>query len=254
MESVLIPAINSSFINKKGEKFELIKKIAYKKGQLIGNLGKFVNETKRGYSDFFHAADSCAEGVYIYQTYRNPNVAYRIYKEFADNGFNGYQDDKLIERLLERKNRITLAQFPTGVITLDGKIIGQEIPYFPEAMTIYDYSKSTEDKNPIKIYTQIVNILKELYDNGILYLDNHGRNFMINKDRKIEIIDFEDGQVKIDDYCKDYKRRLFTNYQIMIQTLNTNFGINEQVGDVLLTDCFEELYEQIDDMSKKLIK
>ena len=35
----------------------------------------------------------------IYQSKNNPKIAYRIYKEFAEYKFNGYNDDILIENL-----------------------------------------------------------------------------------------------------------------------------------------------------------
>ena len=77
-----IPRINNCFVHTKGEYFNKVREVAFKSGELIGNLGTYVNETKREFNMLF-SDDNLSEGVYIYQTFSNPLIAYRIYKTFA---------------------------------------------------------------------------------------------------------------------------------------------------------------------------
>lgn len=258
MKDEVIPRINKSFTNIYGETFDNVSEIAYKSGELIGNLGRYVTETVPSTDNFFIKTDNLLSGVYIYQSDKEPNVAYRIYKEFADYGFNGYRDDKLISKLVTKQRDIQLAKFPEGVITLDGRIIGQKIPFFEDHITLLDYSlKEKKEQNPIKIYQQVLEIIKEMYKNGILYMDNHPGNFLLNektKDINVEIIDFEDNYIRFDDIDRGSKYMVLDNFKEMVNFLNTNFSIIEKAGEFKNIRSFDEGFNQLHDMSKKLVK
>jgi len=254
----LIPRTENMFTNIKGITFENVREIAYKKGQLYSNLGRYIVETKYEPSLFFDEDTSLETGVYIYQSYDNPNVAYRIYKEFADYGFDGYGDDKLIQELVVRQHNVFLSKFPTGVVTLDGKIIGQEIPYFHSSVVLFECTiDSFKDKNPINVYKKILEILKELFDNGITYLDVHSRNFMLDLsslDEKIDIIDFDSQYIKFDDNSLYSLEKLFSNYSRMINFLNTKFSIVDIVDSFIEVDNFDDAFVQLEEMNKRLCK
>lgn len=248
-----IPKISNTFTNIKGEIFTNVREIAYKTGELCGNLGKFITETQYGPSLFFE--DDLEMGVYIYQTYTNPNVAYRIYKTFAEYKFNGYDDDILIQKLIERSKDISLTNFPTGVVTLEGRIIGQEVPFYPNSKVIpaIDINKLT-DNNPVIIYKKILNALKELSDNGIAYLDIHDKNFMvdISSNSKVNIIDFDLNYMKFDEESKLRIQEQLYNYRRMIDALNKRFNIIDITGTTEPIYTFDEAYELLDDMNKKI--
>lgn len=257
MANIYIPKINPTFTNIYGETFSLVREIAYKQGELMG-IGKFVAETKREVNMYFDSLASALSGVNVYQTHGNPNIAYRIYKEFADYGFNGQDDARLIQNLSERNTNIKLSKFPTGVVTLDGRIIGQEIPYFPNSVTLLDYIKiKYPNINPFNLYIEVLKILKEMYDNGIIYLDNHPKNFMITEDDhsyKMNIIDFESSFVKFDDCDRLHTNNLFKNYLNMINRLNNMLGVTDKVGEIVKVDNFDNAFDQLNEKSKKLIK
>ena len=253
----MIPTITEKYVNNKNQTFSNVRHISYKKGELYGNLGKFVAETKHEPNNWFSSTDNLTEGVYVYQTYHDPNVAYRIYKCFADLGFNGYQDDILINELQKKQRLIKSTTFPTGVITLDGNIIGQEIPYFINNITLLELFKTYNNFDIVNIYLQVLSVLKEMYDNGILYLDNHPKNFMINPnlcDSKINTIDFERNFIRIDDWSKSDKEQFFSNYCTMINALNKIKELDIKLGKFVLTKSFDETYDEIEEMSKKLVK
>ena len=254
---VIVPKITENYINNKNEEFSNVRHIAYKKGELYGNLGKFVAETKHESNIWFNSDDNLTDGVYIYQTYNNPSIAYRIYKCFADYGFNGYQDDLLIHKLQTKQNLIKQTLFPTGVVTLDGNIIGQEIPYFSDNITLLNLFKNNNNFDSFKIYFQVLNVLKEMYGNGVLYLDNHPKNFMINpnlKDIKINTIDFEKNYIKFDDWSKNYDEMFFINICNMINSLNKMQEIDLKVGKFIMTNNFDDTYLELEEKAKKLKK
>lgn len=255
---VKIPRTQNVFTNTKGITFDNVREIAYKKGELVNNLGKFIAETEHEPSLFFGEDISLESGVYIYQTYNNPNVAYRIYKEFADFGFNGYGDDVLIQKLVDRQKNIFLSKFPTGVVTLDGKIIGQEIPYYHSSILLLECTiDNFNNNNPINVYKKVLEILKELSDNGITYLDVHSKNFMLDlssTNEKIDIIDFDSQYIVFDDNNSRVMKQLFANYRKMINSLNERYGIFDTVNSFLEVSSFDDAFEQLEEMNKKLIR
>lgn len=247
----MIPIINQGFTNKDGKYYDKVREIAFKKGQLQGNVGKFVAETQHENNLF--GEDST--GIYLYQSFHDPNIAYRIYKEFADYRFNGHGDDVVIQKLMEKQDLIKMSKFPTGVVTLDGFIIGQEVPYFIDCIPLNELFKNNKKANPMNVYRAIISVLKELSDNGIIYMDNHPKNFLINpndKDLKINIIDFERHFMSFDEEIRPYSiKKQFENLKNMLNILNELNGIETIF---LQTDNFEDLSIQIDEMEKKLKK
>lgn len=244
-----IPNIKNEFTNRYGKVFHNINEIAYKKGELYNNLGKLVAETKREQDSFLVPDDFDLRGVYIYQQLDNPDKAYRIYKEFAEYKFNGYNDDKLIENLQQKQTNIKLTEFPSGVVTLDGMIIGQEIPYYDGYKNLYDALTNINDKRTIlMIYKKIIKILKELYDNGIIYTDVHAKNFMVNNDNVVKLIDFEYSQVKFE-MNDSFKMQLMDNLRNMINILNLHSGIDYVLERIMK---FEDFSTEIDVMKRRL--
>ena len=247
------PVITTGFTNKNGEYLDRVREIAFQKDNLLYNLGKFITETKHE-SNYFFKEDFIATGVgvYIYQSIDNPNIAYRIYKEFSDYGFNGYSDDKLIQLLQEKQEKIKLTEFPTGVVTLGGNIIGQEIPYYEKYITIFNYFQTYYVDNPFKVYIAMLEILKEMYDEQILYLDVHPKNFMISKDNfNVKMIDFDENYIKFEQ-LKVYRETLFSNIKNMIDCLNKICQFDDLV--FLQTDNFDDCLYQVKQMKKRLHK
>lgn len=253
----MIPNIKQGFTNQNGKSFDKIREISYKKGELSGNLGILVADTGvKGGSDsdsFFSDND----GVLIYQSRTNPFVAYRIYRAYAEYGFNGCGDDKLIQALMERQPGVLLTKFPTGVVTFEQRIIGQEIPYYPNDITLARFLELYKNVNPLKIYRTVLKVLKEMYDNGIIYLDIHPGNFMLNPnlpDIKINTIDFDETYIKIDNFTAYNKERFFYNYKTMIDKSNKLAGLDNKLSSFLTTNNFDDTYGQLDAMEKTLLK
>lgn len=142
-------------------------------------------------------------GIYLYHHKTNPNIGFRIYKDYNLYKYVKHSDAEMLSKFKEKQSKITLTEFPKGIITVGNYVIGQEIPYYdgykPLVKTIYDLK---EPKEVMLYYKQIVEILKELCDNKIYYKDLHTGNFII-KDNVIKLIDFDTNFVsfKEDNYC-----------------------------------------------------
>ncbi len=83
------------------------------------------------------------------------------------------------------------------------------------------------------IYKYVLEIIKEMYINGIVYFDNHSKNYMIDpldKDLKVNIVDFEYSYIKFDDDSIYYKKKLFSNYAKMVNRLNKIQGLDTVTG------------------------
>lgn len=247
-----IPKITKGFTNIKGQYFPNVREISFEKGQLCSNLGKLVAQTTKEKDDFFVPDDFDLMGVYIYQSKNNPKIAYRIYKEFAEYKFNGYNDDILIENLQKKQSKLPYIDFPTGVVTVDGRIIGQEITYYENYQTLFNFMKNENIQNKITIiYEKIIFLLKELYNKGIIYTDNHAKNFLVDSNLSIKLIDFEYSQVKFEDINKMYMNQSINNLRNMINLINQFIEIDYQMKNI---ENFDDALEQVDIIRKRLKK
>lgn len=241
------PVIKESFTNISGQLFPHVKEVAFDKQSIAINLGEYITETKRENNHFFN---NDKDGVYIYRSKLNQNIGYRIYKEFADYNFNGNNDDFLIEELQSRK--VSGIKFPDGVVTLNGYIIGQSMPFYNNSKSIHEYfTKNTNPEVLINAYKEILTIIKKLVEKGIYYLDVHAKNFMINElTKEINIIDFEKYLVRFDE--KEYLSIILEKYIAMLNLINTSIGLDLIVGQLDYIRTFDEGFEILDKMKIQL--
>ena len=97
------------------------------------SFGTFINESrnnKLGYSDDEY------HGIYLYKSNYDENKALRIYKDFMHYKYVGYTDERIVSELQKRQKFVHLTEFPTGIVTIENSVIGQEIPYYEQYETI----------------------------------------------------------------------------------------------------------------------
>lgn len=247
--------IIDGYKNYKGQEYENIRDVHFdKKEDLMDNLGRFCGETEK---DGLFVSDGLrlSEGIYLYQTYYDPKKALRIYKDFADYKYVLYRDDMLVSELQKRQDKIKLTEFPTGVVTIENFVIGQEIPYYENYKTLADLviNKKIDDL-PLNYYMQMVNILKELSDNGIFYSDVHAKNFMINQEEEnTKLIDFEQRFLSFDEDKRNLYRMQLLNLKKMITRVNEfyNYEFNKSFDKI---NRLEEMQEYIHEETQKKLK
>ena len=69
------------------------------------------------------------------------------------------------------------------------------------------------------LYNKVLNIIDELLDNGILYLDIHENNFLVNDDLDVKLIDFESSSVIFDRISANDKIECYKKVKDMFKKL-----------------------------------
>lgn len=243
--------IKDSYVDKKGNFYKNVREVIYTRKEMVYNLGEYITQTSREVSDFFKedSLDFDDDGFYIYKSLYDENKGLRVYKRFNEYKFNGDRDEILISKLQERQAKIKLTEFPTGVLTREGYIFGQEMPFYENYETLFNFKDNIDSIfQLVEIYKKCLKILEELCKNDIYYTDVHSKNFMVNND-DIKLIDFEYSRVKFDD--PSYIDVVFYRVTKMFDLINSLLDSNVKY------DCpvnFEQAYENLDIMKKRLLK
>lgn len=241
--------IKDVFTDKDGIVYKNLRQIAFSKDNIYGNLGKLVNETNREVKDGFGKPSNTLsqEGVYIYKSNYDEKKALRVYKCFLEPNFNGYRDEKLLTRLQKLQSKIELTTFPVGIVTLDGNIIGQEIPYYEEHNQFYEIKEELTTKELLLLYRKCLLIIEELNKKGINYVDIHAKNFLVDSTLDVKLIDFEPFLVRFND---EYElKRSLMNYYNMVNLINERLNLNVHYEK---PESIEEAHRNIDILTKKL--
>lgn len=243
--------IKDSYVDKKGNFYKNVREVIYTREEMVYNLGEYITQTSREVSDFFKedSLNFDDDGFYIYKSLYDENKGLRVYKRFNEYKFNGDRDEILISKLQERQAKIKLTEFPTGVLTREGYIFGQEMPFYENYETLFNFKDNIDSISQlVEIYKKCLKILEELCKNDIYYTDVHSKNFMVNND-DIKLIDFEYSRVKFDD--PSYIDVVFYRVTKMFDLINSLLDSNVKY------DCpvnFEQAYENLDIMKKRLLK
>lgn len=240
--------IRDYFISRKGTVYPKVREIAYNSQNLFGNLGTLVNETNREVKDYFRVSSLNYDdnGVFIYKSNYSDNKALRIYKCFMDYKFNGNHDDELVYKLQTLQSQIKYTEFPTGVVSKNGFIIGQEVPFYPEYATLYEVKDDLSFKELIDVYKKCLIILSELKNVGINYIDVHARNFLINKNLDVKLVDFEYDLIKYND-DNAYQKTLLYFYN-MVNLINKRIGLSLEYE---MPSSLSNAFKKLELMSKK---
>ena len=168
------------------------------------------------------------DGIYLFKSKYDKDKAIKLYKDYNSYKYTNHNDYVIISELQKRQDKIKLTKFPTGIITIQNKVIGQEIPYYENSDTIFNYfTEGNMKKRPTQFYLEILKILKELCNEGIYYTDIHTKNFLINNVNEIiNLIDFEKNFVYLDNQKTFAYSNMINNLKFyMINILNNITGI-----------------------------
>lgn len=234
--------LNNSYDNINNIHFDI-------KEDMKGNLGTLITETKHEEGGLFFSSDEeLKDGVYIYKTKYDPSKALRIYKDWADYKYTSHESDtKLISELLKRQTFVKLTDFPTGIVTLENSVIGQEIPLYEGYKDLIKIIQTKEKEQIIKYYNDMIKILEELYNAEIIYIDCHTKNFLINEiTDEVKLIDFEPSQIILKKDIHNYKKML----NILKQNINRINQLKNISFELKTEETLEDIRETI--LSKKL--
>lgn len=240
----------NKYIDNFGRSFDLVGNISFDANTNFCLLGDLVIETtQKSFDPFVESKES-----YIFQSKKNPNIGYKLYKDYKTLKYNKYNDNVLLQKLLSRNYDIKMTNFPKKVLTINNIVIGQEIPFYPNSLTLKEYFEEYKDIDALLIYQKVLLILKELFDNGIVYLDTHYKNFMINPlTGKVNVIDFDSDFILFDKKTIEYQKQVLYLYINMINKLSKNYCPDDKEQEFNISDDFQNLFEQINLKRKKLI-
>lgn len=230
--------IKQGYTNDYGQKFDNIRDIHFNSlSDLRSGLGKYLLEShQKDSKDSFSLGRE--EGVYIYRSIYNPKKAFRLCKEYRDYKYAYCFEEKLVSKLQEKQPNVKLTEFPTAIITIENKCVGQEIPWYDNYVALRDAFDNKElNKVPTYYFLKTVEILKELVQNGIYYKDVHARNFMVNTlTDDVKLIDFDSGYIRFDeDRPYSYKTvlhylKMMLNKLSQISNVDLHYDINKEIS------------------------
>jgi len=219
------------------------------------NTGKSIEISHREDSSNFSLSE---DGVYICRSKYDFTKALRIYKDINLYKYTSHSDYKIVSKLQQKQPNIKLSEFPTGILTIKDFVIGQEIPFYDNSETLYDYLQSGGlKKRTIQLYLDILKILKELYNEGIIYTDVHRRNFMVNKITEIvNIIDFDEALISFDNFKCTYIAMLDNLKSCIISGLNSingselGYGLDDEITAATTLEEIEQMLLNADNKLK----
>lgn len=247
--------IKQGYTNVRGEQFPNIRNINFAtKKDLSTNLGKFITETNHD-CNFLDDDFPLEEGIFLYESNYDRKKALRIYKDFANYQYINHDDETIVSRLQENQKNVKLTEFPTGIITIENKVIGQETPYYKDYVPIISAFKGNKILQlPTEYYIKVLNILRELYQNGIIYSDVHGKNFLVGPDGKdVKIIDFDSTFLEFGQKKTGLYFNLVNNLKLLIYELNMAIGVNVQ-NDLKKASSLENIEECVNEIHHVLTK
>lgn len=116
-----------------------------------------------------------------------------------------------------------------------------------------DYIDRNKNINIFKIYRKIIEILKELLNNDITYVDVHSKNFLIDRDCKINLIDFEDIFLDFSNISSKYES-MVRNLVYMISKCNVLIYGDTNIDNYSQLRDLKDVEDKVIQLEKKLIK
>ena len=106
--------------------------------------------------------------------------------------------------------------------------------YYNGYLTFSNFLKNYELDNPFDYFLKVIDIIKELVDNKIFYIDIHDNNFLINPvNNDVKIVDFDESFLSFSDEYGLLYDEIIKNLKLMFYNLASIFNIDLEELDVL---------------------
>ena len=144
---------------------------------------------------------------------------------------------KMLKLFLEAQSIITLTDLPIAYYQEKERLKGIIVPYYQNSISLYQIIKNNSLNDLHKYYhhdndkthnlylllNDILNILEELTNNNIIYLDTNASNFII-ENNQIKLIDFEPQYLKYESNFENIKR-LLSSFDDLLYTICLNLKL-----------------------------
>jgi len=179
--------------------------------------------------EFIYKSKVISGGTTSYIMQHETGVVYKLYKStigyILRNDKYGVNEKETLDRLnyiISRKAHVSLTDLPNELLTYGGKPIGVGINYYKDSITLKEFLSGDFDADYTLIKSEVINIVNELIENGIVPTDPHFENFLITfndkGDYKIHMIDVDDIYVSVyPDSVKDvwYESEVETCHRVI---------------------------------------
>ena len=146
----------------------------------------------------------------------------------------------MLETLISKQNNIPNVDFPIGYFKQFKKIAGQIIRYYPNGLSLdnilsnkdlnafgkYYYHDEDSIHNLFLFLNDVLDIIYEMYENGIYYTDSNPGNFVL-VDNKVKLIDFDHRYVKFNDKDMNLKYVL-SGYNYLLNAIKRTYELGNQ--------------------------
>ena len=152
---------------------------------------------------------------------------------------NRYQNLKLLKKLVEKQSEIDKVEFQVAYYQSLMMLKGMVIPYYKDAPSLnevtslhkfeelrnyYDHESDDID-NLISLLIEILELIINMFEHGVYYLDIHTGNFLIYNNT-IKVVDFEPGHVYFNQ--KQWHLSLIlSNYALLVEKIRRRYGFKE---------------------------
>lgn len=250
--------IRKGFVSKTGKYLDNILDVNFSDfNDFRNNLGEFITQSSGDLGPFFKPDDEESSGVYLYRTKIDSSLAFRIYKDVSYLNLGSslswavsHADDMLVSKLQERQKNVFLTDFPLGVVTIGNCVVGQLIYYYFNSFTVIDTLLKEQNLLATKYYIGILEVLKEMAEQEIIFGDAHFRNFVILPDSDvIKPIDFEPGDVLVPD---NNQQRMVSVFKSSVNDMNRKLEVDFELSKPnSIDECMEELLIQDERLKRR---
>ncbi len=152
--------------------------------------------------------------------------------------FNRIRNLHLLKKLVEKQKIIDNIDFPIAYYKSLNMLKGFVIRYYHNASSLkeiaslyslpqlnYYYShENNEIDNFISLLLDILDLIRNMYDNGVYYTDIHMGNFLFYKNI-VKVIDFEPGYVFFTDQNEYHLNIILKEYELLVNQLIRAFEL-----------------------------
>ena len=151
--------------------------------------------------------------------------------------FNRIRNLKLLKNLVEKQKELPKVDFPFAYYKDYGVLRGIVMKYYQDAESLNNLIKlysfhefqdfyhhdNNEIDNIIDLFLEILELISNMYDKGIFYMDIRPGNFVIYNN-SVKVIDFEPGFVYFRDCGSWNYYQMLISYATLVETVLCKFG------------------------------
>lgn len=181
---------------------------------------------------------------------------------FAPLFFNKTRIKKMLKDFYLHNNLKSI-DLPLAYFKENNKLTGIVVPYYNHSVSIkkiintedvkelkkiYNHSKS-DYYNIIVLCLEILDIIKTMYDEEMIYLDIHPGNFLLYNNQ-VKLVDFEPGYVFFTNKKEKYYDKIINGYLYLINLIFRKFKLDN--FEIYKGDSFDKVKEDIMKLEKKI--